>query len=383
MSNRDDDLIMESTTDSPAQIAEGLGLELAPDPVPVDGDEPTPIPVVVEGEETPPVEADTDPEGDPVEPVPGEVTTHPARHAAPRKPAGPTAPRRAKAVDGAAAAARRTAEARLRVAEAERDAALARVREIAAGHPIGERPAPRVATTTVVTAADVPDTHPEIAAILGKVTALGAKPKQGDFADFDEFEEKKDQWIETRAILKARVEIVREDVARRETHLIADANRAADETHSAFEQSIVAAKGRHADYDEVMNRVRDEGLRISRDLGQAAMESPIGADVLYYLATHPTEMARIDALSPNRQLAEVGLIEGHLAATIRPAASAQRPTARTTRAPDPQQHLVGDLPSRGSFASRDEEMNHPSTTIARYNQLRNEMDVESGRRMTH
>lgn len=372
----DNDLVFESTTDSPEQIAEGLGVVLAPDSGGQDGADAT---VEDPGSEPEGVEGAGDPDPAPV----GEVTPQATRVTAPRpvvadKPKSPKpAPR---SVNGAVAAARRESEAKLKVAEAERDAALARVRELAAAHPLDpqtQRPAAARVTTTI-RPEDIPETHPELVAVQVEMTALGKKPVQGDFADFEEFEAKRDQWIEDRATLRSDLNAVRKDVARRETDAIATANRAAAETASAFEQSVSAAKVRHADYDDVMAHVRDDGITVGREIGHLLMESPHGGEVTYYLATHPAEVDRINTLSPARQLAAVVQIEDRLTATLggRPG-TPPRPTARTTRAPDPQVHLVGDLPS----ARTAKDLNDPSLSQAEYNRLRDQMDRESGRRL--
>lgn len=368
----DDDLIMESTTDSPEQIAEGLGVTLdVSDAVneAIDGVEP-----VAEGAEEPVAEA-TEEVTEP-EPV-AEVTEHPAKVAAPRAPRG-----QKKSVDGAAAAARRKAAADIKVLEAENQALKDRLAVLAAGKepaPIAAAaPPPTVAPPVVIPASAVPDTHPEVAAVLAEIAALGAKPKQADFADYDEFEEKKDAWIEQRGALRGKAESVRMDVARRASIEQAEANRAAAVTAKAFDKTVEAAKARHADYDEAMERTKTEGLHVSRDVGVALMESPIGADVMYYLASNPTEVHRINALSPARQIAEIGILEGRIAASLRQQPTTPtRPAARVTKAPDPQNVVLGDFSSAG----KKKDINDPNLTLAEYNQLRNEMDEASGRRV--
>jgi hypothetical protein len=228
----------------------------------------------------------------------------------------------------------------------------------------------------------IPDTHPAVASLLTKITALGAKPKQGDFEDYEEFETKRDTWIEERARLRARVDSVREDVARRLTLEQAEANRAAKETTTRFEQTEAAARERHDDYDEQIQAAKDANIRVSDDIVTAMLESPHGGELRYYLCANPSEVSRLMTLTPHRQIVELGMIESRIAASLPEPAATRRPTARTTRAPEPQRNLIGDLASAGTrFKSPEEEMNHPATTQARYNQLRNEMDRQSGRRV--
>ncbi len=373
--DRDDDLVMESTTDSPEQIAEGLEIELQA------GDE-----GATEGDVTDPaVEVDepalTEPEGEADDAVVPEVTPAPAKQvAAKAKAAGEKTPRpRSKAVDGAAAAARRKAEARQAVLEAENEALRERLatsvglpRVSAAVTPV------RPPAARIVKPEEIPDTHPELRAIDAALTALGEKPKQDDFDDFAKFEEARDTYIENRATLRAEKTAVRKDVARQETISLDDANRAAAQTASAFEVSVKAARERHDDYEDLMDAARKRGLQVSNDAGTAIMESEVGGDLAYYFAKYPAEVDRLNTLSPHRQVVEVGKIEARIQAAV----SAQkvkepsRSTARMTRAPEPQRTFVGDLPSAGAT----KDLNDPSLSLAEYNRLRDQMDVDNGRR---
>lgn len=371
----DDDLVMESTTDSPEQIADGLGVELTP-AVPADDAD-------ASLEAADDLDADAT-DGDPeAEPSVGEVTPPAARVAATKQKA--VAPRaQRKSVNGAAAAARRASEARQSVLQAENDALRERLKEIAPGQTIPPKAVVAVPATNVVTvtADSVPDGHPDVAAVLAQITKLGPKPKQGDFDDFEKFEDAKDTWLMERGSLSARSELVREDVARRATIANDEANRAAKATAAAWATSVEDAKSAHDDYDEVMDNATAAGHTVSRDVATALMESTIGARVLHFLAKHPDEIVKLNKLSIHRQIAEVGKIEGRIAATLRTTPGHgrdTRPGARLTRAPDPQQTLIGDLPSRGQ--SREERLNDPTLTQAEYNRIRNDMDRDSGRRL--
>lgn len=368
----DDDLVMESTTDSPEQIAHGLGIDEQIDAMPVE---------TADGEAEPIAEGDPEPEPE-AAPI-GEVTAHPSRQAAPRNPAKAKrlAPRN---INGAVAAVRREEEAKRKVAETERDAALARVAELTTGIArTSAAAAPSRQAVKPVVADDIPDTHPAIKVLTDKITALGAKPKQGDFADFDEFEEKRDTWIEERARLRARVDSVREDVARRETLANDEAQRAAEQTTNAFQAAEGKARTRHADYDEQIEKAKTDGVRVSDDIVTALLESAHGGELRYYLCANRAEVDRLNKLSPHRQIAELGMIESRIIASLPTEPRGGRPAARSTKAPEPQENLIGDLSVPPTFKSREEEMNDPRTTQARYNKLRNEMDAESGRRLVH
>jgi len=357
-----EDVTMESTTDTEEQIAEGL----APD-TDLEG-----VEAAASDEATPAADATVvDPPvvDDPSKPAPTE-TKLAARGTADRK----ARPQR-KSVDGAAAAARRKAEAEAATLKTENERLA---RELEAAKAAKPAPAPPPVETPAADAApaiDIPDTHPEVAKALKAITDLGPRPKQEDFADYNEFEEKKDEWIETRASLRTRADIVREDVARREAARVAAANRAEAEADAAFLASMTDAKTRHADYDTVMDAARTSGLEVQHHIGQAVRRSPIGAEVSYYLATHREEVTRLNGLDPHRAVAEVGKLEARLEAEITAGKKPAATPGRVTKAPDPQRNLMGDLPTH----TQTKDLNDPNLTQAEYNAIRNAQDRERGR----
>lgn len=376
MTMPDDDLVMESTTDSPDQIAEGLGVDLG-------GDEGEAAPVeAAEGEASAEGDPGAGTEGDVAEDAgaetdepAGEVTPSPARVATDGK-----RPQK-KSANAAAAAARRTSSARNKVLEEENAALRERLKELATGTPAPAAPKQAAPVAPVqIKPEEIGDDYPEVAEVVGKLTALGPKPKSDDFEDFTEFEAKKDEWIEKRASLNAELNFVRRDVAQRESIAQADANRAAKETADRFAETVNAARARHEDYDEKMDEARDNGLILRhRDLAQALMESEIGGDVMFHLVTNPAEITRLNGLSPHRALAELGKIEGRVQAGLRPLRqqpAAQTPGRRVSKAPDPQGVLLGDLTGRASS----KDLNDPNLSMADYNRLRDAQDEASGRR---
>lgn len=362
MADQDDDLVFESTTDTPEQIADGLGVTAETS----DEDAVTP-----EGNEV---------EAEPVvdEVVPPVVAEPAKRVAKPQR----------KTADAAAAAARKSATARASVLEVENEALKARLRELAAGAPAKrEEAAPvvvpgRAPVSDPIKPSDIPDSHPAIQAVQADIAKLGPRPKQDDFADYDKFEEAKDLYIENRATLRAKMDYVRQDVATRDTIARDSAIREQHAINDGFAKTVGDARQRHEDYDDVMAEATEAGLRIGLAVGDTLRQSPIGAEVLYYLAQNPTEVDRINALSPYRALAEVGMIEGRIAAALRPLQGQRttpaRAAARVTRAPDPQETYLGDGPGAGKRG----DITDPNISLAEYNRLRNEMDVASGRR-TH
>jgi len=364
---------MESTTDSAEEMAEGLGVSLRE--------------AAPEGE----VPAQESDEAD----ASGETISEPAVGAADLESdddASTTveaeAPKRhtRKSVNGAAAAARKQASAKQRALAEENERLKAQLAEsmksaTAAPH-VAERATITVPTVEPVKAESIPDTHPEMSVVLKALEDLGPKPKQGDYGDFDEFEEARDKWIEQKARLGARIDYVREDVARRETIALEQASRDFAAVAKTYEQSVVRARGRHEDYDTAMAQATEQGLDLPAELKEALMQSPEGGEVIYHLVTNPDEVDRLNQLPRSRALAELGILEGRVTAHLKrqphsqQPTTAQRPTGRISRAPLPQGTSLGDAPAAHGELSLDD----PSLSLAEYNRRRDAMDVLSGRR---
>lgn len=373
---QDDDLVMESTTDSPEQIAEGLGVTIETADASKDADT---VDLVAEPAADPDGEVDAEPALE-VEDADPEVT-EPAVRVAAAKPR-----QQRKSVDGAAAAARRKAKA-----EAERDAEEVRrenedLRERLAAVQAG-KPDPGADTDialpaidpVVITPEQILDTHPEIAPLVASLAKLGAKPKQADFADLDEFEEKRDEWIGKKARLEARIDNTRDAVAARESTIRTQAKRDAAVVGVAYQRTERASRARHADYQTVMDTAKTAGWKVQPHLAQAIFESPQGAELAYYLAKNPKEVARLNVLTPHRGVVEIGIIEGRITAGSRGGIVARPPAAtRMTRASDPPRSLIDGHSGRVSTT----DLNDPNLSLAEYNHKRDEMDRQSGRR-TH
>lgn len=372
-----DDLVMESTTDSAEEMAEGLGVSLreaAPEgEVPAQGSDEADAPSETVSE--PAVgAADVESDDDAIATVEAE--------------AEPEAPKRQtrKSVNGAAAAARKQASAKQRALAEENErlkAQLAESMKSATAAPrVAERAAIEVPTVEPVKAESIPDTHPEMSVVLKALEDLGPKPKQGDYGDFDEFEEARDKWIEQKARLGARIDYVREDVARRETIALEQASRDFAAIAKTYEQSVVRARGRHEDYDTAMAQATEQGLDLPAELKEALMQSPEGGEVIYHLVTNPDEVDRLNQLPRSRALAELGILEGRVTAHLKrqphsqQPITAQRQAGRISRAPLPQGTSLGEAPAAHGELSLDD----PSLSLAEYNRRRDAMDVLSGRR---
>lgn len=385
-----DDLVFESTTDSPEQIREGLGLPQA-DPAPAVATE---IPVVAAGE-TPAAEAEAAPVsgaappatvGDPAgegDEAPVQTRGADGKFVTPPKARKPVAvqPRIDKLT-------RENTEvlARATTAEAERDALKRRLDELVAPKPVAAAPP--------VVAAPVfdPDTYRDpavTAAYERQRTALGAEPKQEDFEDFQEFRRSERSYDRKLAAIDANESTAHQRAADRASLAAQDATRAVQATFSTFAERQNAARARHADWDEVMQQgmaIPFKGRPYANDIQQAILESEQGPEIVYHLAQHPEELARLQA-APSVHVAMVEL--GGIAAALKAAPPASVPAGATqtgpatavapvvaappsrsmSRAPEPQGTALG-----GSASTTPQALDDPNISQAEYNRRRNAQD---------
>lgn len=103
------------------------------------------------------------------------------------------------------------------------------------------------------------------------------------------------------------------------------------QTYKQKEQSF---KAEHPDYDEVMAEFADDYKHVNApEINSYLVESDIGPELYYHLATHTDELDRILKLTPIRRVAELGKIEDRLSKT---SVSTPKPAAKkVTKAPAP------------------------------------------------
>ena len=96
----------------------------------------------------------------------------------------------------------------------------------------------------------------------------------------------------------------------------------------SYQKQVTDAKGKYDDYDEV---VYNPAVPITNAMASSIMESDVGAEVAYYLASNINEAKRIAAMSQMKQVKEIGRIEEKLS----------QPSKRTTNAPSPVRTVAG------------------------------------------
>lgn len=146
------------------------------------------------------------------------------------------------------------------------------------------------------------------------------KPKLEDFQTLEAYQEALTDWK-----LDERERLQREKQAREATE---QALRAEQETWAQKEK---AARKAHPDYDDLMDTIQipaGPGVLAAR---QAMLEDEHGAELLYYLAKHPKELAVIAALTP----ASAVMAIGKLSVSLTSSAAPENGKPRITGAPKP------------------------------------------------
>lgn len=87
----------------------------------------------------------------------------------------------------------------------------------------------------------------------------------------------------------------------------------------------------HPDLGDLLEDLVSEGIPVTEAMDSAFKESEHGGELLYYVASHPEECAKIAKLSPKQQLMAMGRIESILAQPKR----AEVQPKQVTKAPKP------------------------------------------------
>ncbi len=309
----DNDLTFESTTDSPEQMREGMGLS---------ADAP-----VVTAEATSPVET--------TETVIEPVAETPVETASVETTAEPVVAKPARAKDPVTGKFIATAKpdpiaeerANRMVAETERDALKRRVEELSAGAP--PKPEPVAAPIPAID----PETYrdPGITAKFESARkAIGAEPKQEDFEDYTEFRKAERTYDRKLAALDAReadAHVRAGETARTDAAAGAEAAR---KTFDTFSERQNATRSRHADYDAVMEAGKNIPFTGAyfKDIQRAVVEMEEGPELVYYIAKHPEELQKLQS-QPSVYLALAEL--GRLASVATAAVSAATAPAGATQ----------------------------------------------------
>jgi len=98
------------------------------------------------------------------------------------------------------------------------------------------------------------------------------------------------------------------------------------------------AAEKYEDYYEVVNR---EDLSFTASMVEAALDSPIFADLTYYLANNPDVALRISKMAPIKQAREMALLEEKVKRELKNETKSERAKVTSSKAPPPIKPVKG------------------------------------------
>lgn len=133
----------------------------------------------------------------------------------------------------------------------------------------------------------------------------GKPPKASDFDDYESFDAARRQYEVQQAINAERLK----EAQQRE-------RRAAEEAHQTFVEKWTniaeTAAEKYEDGEDAIEHFTSEA-KVYPVAAQALVESDVGADVVYHLATNPKELEAFEKLSPFGQARRIGFLEAKIA----------------------------------------------------------------------
>ncbi|MEN6537794.1 MAG: hypothetical protein ABFD89_29350 [Bryobacteraceae bacterium] len=157
------------------------------------------------------------------------------------------------------------------------------------------------------------------------------KPKPEDFESYDEYEVAAAEYQEKLIDWKVDQRIARKAEQDSETAGQAKVREHQKAVAEAFQAQSEAARGKHEDFDEVLEANEQE---LPGHVMQTILESEVGAEMAYYLGTHPDELTAIADMNPLKAVKALGVIETKLSPTAN-----RRPN--TSKAPAPVRPVGG------------------------------------------
>lgn len=121
-----------------------------------------------------------------------------------------------------------------------------------------------------------------------------------------------------------------------------------------FTQTVERGRGKYDDFEEkVVQGAQDGAWPLSETLGSLLVESDVGEDIAYHLATNPDEAASIYAKAPVEQARYFGRLEAKFSAARAAATGGNEPavTPATTRAPKAPAPVVPARGAGGTFTA--------------------------------
>jgi hypothetical protein len=155
------------------------------------------------------------------------------------------------------------------------------------------------------------------------------KPRAEQFDDAYQYAEALAEWSAEQALLRRDAE----EVAKK-------AQEAANKQAESWNQKLEKAKKELPDFDRI---VQSSNIEISDEMKKAILESDIGANLLYELASDEEYTQSLVAMDSVKALKELGKLEARLEAKAekKPKADKVKEIVRSSNAPEPIKPLTG------------------------------------------
>ena len=157
---------------------------------------------------------------------------------------------------------------------------------------------------------------------LRKAAEGETEPKETDFEDLTEY-----------AIAKAAWKLSSKAAAREESEAAERAKAAEDRQtaarREAWLETVAASRDKYQDFEAVVN---NPNVQIARHVADLIVESDLGPDLAYSIASNPAEAARISALEPLAAAREIGRLEATLSRAAPPRQSKAPPPIKPVNA---------------------------------------------------
>jgi hypothetical protein len=144
-------------------------------------------------------------------------------------------------------------------------------------------------------ATDEPGEKHEAAPPAAKSASDSKPPKLADFPDWDSYEAAKDEYFEARAEEKAKAAVLADRQEQAKLQKDSEIKAANEAIAKSWNTRVDQARGRYEDFDAVAFAV---DIPVNAFMDGFILESPIGPDIVYHLASNMEEAEKIQAMNP-------------------------------------------------------------------------------------
>lgn len=159
-------------------------------------------------------------------------------------------------------------------------------------------------------------------------------PKADSFDTFEEYETAKDQYIVARTLWQLKQNRKKEEEVEKEKQKVTSMQREVTRVQENWNTKSAQSREKYQDFDTVASNPAFVQTGVTAFLIQ---DSEVAGDLTYYLATHLTEMDRLNKLPPHAAAKAIGILEKQ----IIDSAKTPKPKNIISQAPEPVSTVSG------------------------------------------